>query len=53
MKGKSKWFKPQISRVRLLPEEAVLAGCKVASTGKGTKCDNTGTGACYNRVAGS
>ena len=54
MEGKSKrlYNKPKISKVGLLPEEAVLAGCKIANTGKTNKCNNP-PATCANRVPGS
>ena len=37
--GKKKWSKPECNRVNLVPEEAVLAGCKTggAPVGPGGK----------------
>jgi hypothetical protein len=54
MEGKAKrlYNKPKISKVRLLPEEAVLQNCKTASTVKNNKCEPTPT-TCNNRVLGS
>lgn len=54
MEGKPKrlYNKPKISKVRLLPEEAVLGNCKTANTGQTSKCDTGGT-TCTNRVFGS
>ncbi len=51
---KKKYIKPQISKVRLAPEEAVLAACKTAGTARswGRKCDNL-QGTCINRNQGS
>jgi hypothetical protein len=54
LKGKKKYKKPEIRKVRLAPEEAVLAACKTAGTVRqqGAKCDNL-QGACINKVQGS
>ena len=57
MKGKSKrlYNKPKISKVRLLPEEAVLQNCKTSS-GTGSKvntCITGGTKKCIASNVGS
>jgi len=48
-KRKKFYSKPQIQQVKLVPEEAVLGGCKVADTGGGigstTSCT---TNSCVN-----
>ncbi|MBW2646539.1 MAG: hypothetical protein JRE23_10225 [Deltaproteobacteria bacterium] len=54
LKEKKEYRKPEIRKVRLAPEEAVLAACKAAGTARrqGNKCDNL-QGACINRAQGS
>ena len=54
MKEKSKrlYNKPKISKVRLLPEEAVLQNCKTAGSGKTNKCNAPPRG-CLNKAYGS
>lgn len=40
---KKSYSKPQIEKVQLVPEEAVLTGCKMAAPGSGKnsgKCNN-------------
>ncbi len=51
---KKEYRKPEIRKVRLAPEEAVLAACKTAGTlrRQGSKCDNL-QGACINKFQGS
>lgn len=53
-KTKRAYQKPEIRKVRLTPEEAVLAACKVAGAARriGNKCDN-GQGGCVNSTQGS
>ncbi len=55
MEGKTKrlYNKPKISKVRLLPEEAVLQNCKTASSGSRTKCNKDAANTCYNKTYGS
>ena len=57
MKGKSKrlYNKPQINKVSLLPEEAVLLACKtVSGTDRSDgKCRSGGTRTCQNKTPGS
>lgn len=56
MKGKSKrlYNKPKISKVMLLPEEAVLVNCKVGGSGSGTKkCYKSPAESCASREYGS
>jgi hypothetical protein len=52
--SKKKYHKPEIRKVRLAPEEAVLAACKTAGVlrTKGNKCDNL-QGGCISRAQGS
>lgn len=52
--GKKEYAKPEIRKVRLAPEEAVLAACKTAGAlrVRGGRCDNL-QGACINKVQGS
>jgi hypothetical protein len=54
LKGKKEYKKPEIQKVRLAPEEAVLAACKTAGTARqaGAKCDNL-QGGCINKTQGS
>lgn len=40
---KKKYYKPEIKAVKLVPEEAVLTGCKTEATGKSLGDDS---GAC-------
>ena len=49
---KRKYKKPEINKVKLVPEEAVLTNCKVTFTaqGGGSKCAENG---CQNRDPGS
>ena len=51
---KKAYEKPVIQKVRLAPEEAVLAACKTAGTTRqaGSKCDDL-QGNCINKVQGS
>lgn len=51
---KKEYEKPAIRKVRLAPEESVLAACKVQGTLKtqSGKCDNL-AGACINSQQGS
>ncbi len=44
--------KPQVKKVKLTPQDAVLTGCKTSmnGVGGGKKCSETG---CTNRLAGS
>jgi hypothetical protein len=51
---RKKYHKPEIRKVRLAPEEAVLAACKTAGVlrTKGSKCDNL-QGGCINNAQGS
>lgn len=48
-----RYEKPQVTRVPLLPEEAVLVVCKVGSGSVRTQRCNRNQGACVNRQAGS
>ncbi len=54
MSGRKNYNKPEIKRVRLAPEEAVLAACKTAGSIRtgGKKCDNL-QGTCVSRTQGS
>ncbi|MFH1674135.1 MAG: hypothetical protein ABIF87_12020 [Pseudomonadota bacterium] len=54
IKEKKEYKKPEIRKVRLTPEEAVLAACKTAGTLRttGFKCDNL-QGGCINKDQGS
>lgn len=54
MNKKKEYEKPEIRKVRLAPEEAVLAACKELGTirTQGNKCDNM-MGTCINRAQGS
>lgn len=54
MSEKKKYQKPEINKVKLAPEEAVLGGCKTLGTIRtaGGKCDNL-AGQCLNRAQGS
>jgi len=38
--GKKKWTTPACEKVKLVPEEAVLAGCKVGGTKTATAYGN-------------
>lgn len=51
---KKKYEKPEIRKVRLAPEEAVLAACKELGINRtqGNKCDDL-MGGCINRAQGS
>lgn len=51
---KKEYEKPVIRKVRLAPEEAVLAACKEVGTIRttGVRCDNM-AGTCINKTAGS
>jgi hypothetical protein len=53
-KNKKQYHKPEIRKVRLAPEEAVLAACKTAGVNRarGGKCDNL-QGGCINSKQGS
>ena len=48
-KAKRPYKKPEISKVRLVPEEAVLAGCKISGTGK-PRAPGRCTGACVSAI---
>ena len=52
MHKKKSYKRPEIKAVNLVPEEAVLTGCKITmnASGGGTKCQEAG---CVNRQAGS
>lgn len=54
MDKKRSYQKPEIKEIKLVPEEAVLAGCKITFTGAGggTKCIE-GAGGCVNKLSGS
>ncbi|MEJ2683498.1 MAG: hypothetical protein P8Z71_03765 [Candidatus Sulfobium sp.] len=46
---KKKWIRPECTRIKLVPEEAVLTGCKThlsAGPGGGI-CMGYGNGACH------
>lgn len=49
---KKKYVKPELKKVKLLAEEAVLGNCKAATgaTSKVGRCQSAG---CANRVVGS
>ena len=51
---KKRYEKPEIRKVRLAPEEAVLAACKELGINRaqGNKCDDL-MGGCINREQGS
>ncbi|RZB30191.1 MAG: hypothetical protein SRB1_02471 [Desulfobacteraceae bacterium Eth-SRB1] len=55
MEGKAKrlYNKPKISKVRLLPEEAVLQNCKALGSNKGAATNKCSAGACNSRLVGS
>jgi hypothetical protein len=55
MKGESKrlYNNPKISKVRLLPEEAVLQNCKSLGSNKAAATNKCSSGACNSRVVGS
>ena len=43
--GKKKWIRPECVKINLVPEEAVLTGCKTAAGGSSkmahTACQNS------------
>jgi len=49
---KRAYERPQIKKVKLTPQDAVLTGCKITLNGSagGRKCDEMG---CVNKAAGS
>ena len=54
--NKRTYTKPQVKRVKLNIEEAVLAGCKTGGAGdtpKTSTCTTSGTGACCKATRGS
>lgn len=54
MSEKKKYTKPEVRRVKIAPEEAVLAFCKYAGVNRstGSRCDDL-QGQCINRSQGS
>lgn len=54
MKEKTKkvYQKPEITRVRLVPEEAALGGCKTVDQAgeNGTTCIDVGEGDCFATI---
>jgi hypothetical protein len=55
MEGKAKrlYNKPKISKVRLLPEEAVLQNCKAVGINRNASTSKCSSGACNVSAVGS
>jgi hypothetical protein len=53
--SKRTYVKPQIKRVKLTIEDAVLTNCKTSTGGapKNNTCKTAGTGACCKTAVGS
>ena len=39
---KKEWSRPEVTKVKLLPEEAVLTACKIAPAGGNKPCGGKG-----------